>query len=125
MSNFLPKWLVLTLCGLWAALVITAELVDVDPTRLGVRSPEVEAAMENCISPDMHSRYECKERAILANQRGMFVKSVGFLVELLGPPMVLWFLTTRLNKAETRRTGGRRPRDPGRGPPSIARWRVR
>jgi len=123
MSNFLPKWLVLTLCALWAALVIAAELVDVDPTKLGLRAPQVESAMEACTNPDMRQRYECKEGVILANQRATFIKAIGFIGELIGPPAVLWFLTSRLHKAEERRSGGRR--DHRRPPPSIARWRVR
>jgi len=122
MSNFLPKWLVLTLCALWVALILAGELVGVDPTRLGVRAPAVEAAMEACTNPDMHQRYECKEGAILANQRDMFVKTIGFIAELIGPPIILWFLTTRLHKADKRKSGRR---DLGRPPPSIARWRVR
>ena len=122
MSNFLPKWLVMTLCLLWAALVIAGELVDVDPTHLGLRAPQVEAAMENCTSTDMHQRYECKEGVILANQRETFAKAIGFRAELLGPPIVLWFLTSRLHKADERR-GVRR--DHRRAPPSITKWRVR
>ncbi len=121
MSNFLPKWLVLTLCGLWAALVIAGELVEVDPTRLGLRAPEVEAAMENCTSADMHQRYECKERVILSNQRETFLKALGFGLELLGPPLLLWLLADRLHKADARTGIVRRDR----APPSIARWRVR
>src|SRR5579863_3641210 len=105
MSNFLPKWLVLTLCALWAALIIAGELVDVDPTRLGVRAPAVEQAMEACTNPDMHQRYECKEGVILANQRDMFVKTIVFIAELMGPPVILWFLATRLHKADKRKTG--------------------
>ncbi len=122
MSNFLPKWLVLTLCALWAALIIAAELVDVDPTKLGLRAPAVESAMEACTSNDMHQRYECKEQVILTNQREMFLKAIGFFAELLGPPAVLWFLASRLHQADERR-GTRR--DHRRAPPSIARWRVR
>ena len=121
MSNFLPKWLVLTMCLLWVALVVAGELVNADPTRgLGVRAPQVEAAMEGCTSTDMHQRYECKEQIILSNQRGMFLRAIGFVAELLGPPLVLWMLATRLHKAD-RQKGIRR----GHAPPSIARWRVR
>lgn len=122
MSNFLPKWLVMTLCLLWAALVIAGELVDIDPDHLGLRAPQVEAAMETCTSTDMRQRYDCKEAVILANQRETFLKAIGFVAELLGPPIVLWFLANRLYKADERR-GIRR--DHRRAPPSIARWRVR
>ena len=123
MSNFLPKWLVVTLGVLWVALVLAGELVNGDATTpMGVRAPQVEAAMQACTAPDMHQRYDCKEQVILANQRAMFLRSVGFGAELLGPPIVLWFLATRLHKADERR-GVRR--DTRRAPPSIAKWRVR
>ena len=119
MSNLLPKWLVAGVTILWVALILGRELIAVDPSQLGLRAPSVEAAMETCTGEDMHQRYECKEQVILAHQRDSFVKAVGFGFVLLGPPIALWLLTSRLRRRDSR------SQRPDRRPPSIAKWRVR
>jgi hypothetical protein len=119
MSNLLPKWLVSTATILWIGLILAGELVSVGPERFGVEAPNVELAMQGCTSEDMHQRYECKEQLILANQRHMFVKAVGFVFVLIGPPIALWVLANRLRKLDPRSLR------PDRRPPSIAKWRVR
>jgi len=119
MSNLLPKWLVSAATILWVGLILGSELVSVGPERFGVNAPNVEQAMQGCTSEDMHQRYECKEQVILANQRQMFVKAIGFGFVLLGPPIALWLLANRLRKLDPRSLR------PDRRPPSISKWRVR
>jgi hypothetical protein len=119
MSNFLPKWMVVTASLLWLALILARELTNVDPTQLGLRSPDVEAGMQACTSEDMHQRYDCKERVILSNQRSTFVKATGLGFLLFGPPVALWLLSNRLGRMSLRSYR------PDRRPPSIAKWRVR
>lgn len=119
MSNLLPKWLVSAVTILWIGLILGSELMSVDSGHFGVNAPKVELAMQGCTSEDMHQRYECKEQLILANQREMFVKAIGFGFVLLGPPIALWLLADRLRKLDPRSLR------PDRRPPSIAKWRVR
>jgi hypothetical protein len=101
------------------SLILGRELIAVDPTQLGLRSPAVEAAMETCTSEDMHQRYECKEQVILSHQRETFVKAIVFGFVLLGPPLAFWFGISRLRKLDPRSLRS------DRRPPPIAKWRVR
>jgi hypothetical protein len=119
MSNLLPKWLVSAVTILWIGLMLGSELLSVGSTGFGVNAPNVELAMQSCTSEDMHLRYECKEKVILANQRQMFLKAISFCFVLLGPPIALWLLANRLRRLDTRSLR------PDRRPPSIAKWRVR
>jgi hypothetical protein len=119
MSNFLPRWLVVTASLLWLAVILAGELTAVDPTQLGLRSPDVEAGMQACTSADMHQRYDCKERVILSNQRSTFVKAIGLGLLLFGPPVALWLLSDRLGRMDPRNYRQ------DRRPSPIAKWRVR
>jgi len=119
MSNLLPKWLVASATILWVALILGSQLLSIGSAGFGVNAPKVEQGMQGCTSEDMHQRYECKEQVILANQREMFVKAVGFGFVLLGPPIALWLLGNRLRGMDPRSLR------PGRRPPSISKWRVR
>src|ERR1700748_2111008 len=92
MSNLLPKWLVSAVTILWVALILGGQLLSVGSPGFGVNAPKVELAMQGCTSEDMHLRYECKEKVILANQRQMFLKAIGFGFVLLGPPIAFWLL---------------------------------
>jgi hypothetical protein len=119
MSNLLPKWLVSAVTILWMALILGSELLSVGSGQFGVNAPSVELAMQGCTSEDMHQRYECKEKVILANQRQSFLKATGFGFVLLGPPVAFWLLVNRLRRLDARSLR------PDRRPPSIAKWRVR
>jgi len=105
-------------CAAWLSLGIYHEVFEQDPSQFGFRNPEVEAEMKNCISDDIKVRYECKEQAILANQRSMFLVAAGHFVVIFAPPILIWVIARRMLRL---RAGDM----PSRPPPSIQKWRVR
>jgi len=105
-------------CAAWLAFGIWHEVFRQDASQLGIHAPVVEDAMKNCTSEDIRLRYECKEQAILANQRLMFIEASGRAVLIFGPPILIWFVARRALRL--------RPGDPAAPPPpSIQKWRVR
>lgn len=115
MSNILMKWLVILASILWAVIVIDRAVIERGPIDA---TPVVEAG-KNCTSEDMHQRYECTEAAILTQQREKFVRYIGLGLLLLGPPIGLWLMMSRLARNSV--TNLR----PDRRPPPISKWRVR
>jgi hypothetical protein len=135
MSNIVPKWAVPALSITWIAVVLGLELLSFDlGDQLGPESAEVEARMKNCVSDDMHQRYECKERAIISNQLSLFGKVSGGGLLAFGPPLGMWLLARRAERPPRRRYTGSGAQasaqtvamqNAGPRPPSIARWRIR
>jgi hypothetical protein len=118
------KWLGWLACAGWLLFAIDREIFELDPGQMGFRAPSVEAEMKNCTSEDMRLRYDCKEQAILANQRMQFLKAAGRWFFIFGPPIVVGMLGRRLLRE--------RPRVPlrtfdtvARRRPSIEKWRVK
>lgn len=125
----MPKWAVSALSITWIAVVLGLELLSFGlEDQLGPESPDVEARMKACVSEDMHQRYECKEQAILANQRALFIKVLGAGLLAFGPPVGLLIIQRQAERPRRRRFGGAGSaamHNAGPRPPSIAKWRVR
>jgi hypothetical protein len=106
------------LCAAWLGYGIWHEVFRQDPSQFGFRAPAVEEAMKSCTSEDMRLRYECKEQAILANQRIMFLEAAGRAILIFAPPILVWVAARRVLRL--------RPGDPAAPPPaSIQKWRVK
>jgi hypothetical protein len=105
-------------CAAWLGYGIWHEVFNQDASQFGFRAPVVEAEMKNCTSDEMRERYECKEQAILANERLQFIGASGRAVLIFGPPILVWVVARRVLRL--------RPGDSATPlPPSIQKWRVK
>jgi len=114
MSSGTLRWIGWLACAVWLALGINYEILQQDPNQYGFRA--VQGELKNCAGDDVKSRYECKEKAIDANQQMLFLKEMGRFALILAPPILVWWASRKLLRKQN---------DEDRLPPSIQKWRVK
>jgi hypothetical protein len=87
---------------IWAGFFTYTEIIDADPDEYSIKSPAVKQAMQSC-SGNFQQRQACAERISTDRQQLGFLVWCEKVAIILGPPVVLWWLTSLATRQRTGR----------------------
>jgi hypothetical protein len=94
---------------IWASLFTWTEIIDADPDKYSVNSPEFKQELANCAG-NFAQRQACAERIAEAHQQLGFLNWLEKVAIILGPPVVLWGLLAYATREANREPAPAGPR---------------